>query len=327
MKRHNAVHPSSGSTAGPQSRYRAIQPHQRVPQKPRRPDVMEYLGNSLVQHGPASNRVYLMKLDRADLPDIVDNMVALGRKHGYSKLFAKVSDDTEQAFSRRGFVREARSPLLVRGQNAGCFMGKYLSPERGVADDRATLSRTLALALSAAKVAETASEKPTPPKVHKLTPEHAHELAALYEKVFSSYPFPIFDPAYLREAMEETTVFFGIREGDRLVAAASSEMDMHWRCAEMTDFATLPEFRGRGAAATLLASMEKTVSRLGILAAYTIARGVSPGMNIVFARAGYRYDGTLTNNTQIAGGLESMNVWSKPLPAGQGLRSAIRNQG
>jgi len=34
-------------------------------------------------------------------------------------------------------------------------------------------------------------------------------------------------------------------------------------------------------------------------------------MNITFSRMGYRYSGTLLNNTNISGRLESMNVWYK----------------
>ncbi|MEG6551485.1 putative beta-lysine N-acetyltransferase, partial [Desulfocurvibacter africanus] len=68
-----------------------------------------------------------------------------------------------------------------------------------------------------------------------------------------------------------------------------------------------------GLASILLARLEEEAARLGVLTAYTIARAVSPGMNITFARAGYAFDGTLTRNTNIAGALECMNVWHKPL--------------
>jgi hypothetical protein len=36
-------------------------------------------------------------------------------------------------------------------------------------------------------------------------------------------------------------------------------------------------------------------------------------MNITFAKAGYAYGGRLHNNTNIAGNIESMNVWYKSL--------------
>jgi putative beta-lysine N-acetyltransferase len=81
----------------------------------------------------------------------------------------------------------------------------------------------------------------------------------------------------------------------------------------MTDFATLPEQRGRGLANRLLAELEQVAAAEGIRTAYTIARAYSFGMNITFAKNGYQYAGTLTRNTQISGELESMNVWFKPL--------------
>jgi len=81
----------------------------------------------------------------------------------------------------------------------------------------------------------------------------------------------------------------------------------------MTDFATLPSHRGRGIATHLLGVMDTHAREAGVRVAYTIARACSFGMNITFGRRGYRYAGTLVNNTQIAGSIESMNVWYKLL--------------
>ena len=46
---------------------------------------------------------------------------------------------------------------------------------------------------------------------------------------------------------------------------------------------------------------------------FSIARSLSAAMNITFAKNGYRYGGTLGNNTNIAGRIESMNIWYKHL--------------
>jgi hypothetical protein len=59
--------------------------------------------------------------------------------------------------------------------------------------------------------------------------------------------------------------------------------------------------------------MEEQAKPKGILTAYTIARAESPGMNIVFTKNAYRYGGRLTNNTNISGHIESMNIWYKSL--------------
>ena len=51
----------------------------------------------------------------------------------------------------------------------------------------------------------------------------------------------------------------------------------------------------------------------GMHVLYTIARAISTGMNVTFAKAGYEYTGTLINNTNISGQIENMNVWFKTL--------------
>lgn len=81
----------------------------------------------------------------------------------------------------------------------------------------------------------------------------------------------------------------------------------------MTDFATLPDWRGHGLAAPLLFHMENEIGKKGIKTAYTIARSASAGMNITFAKLGYCYAGRLKNNTNISGSIESMNIWYKPI--------------
>lgn len=113
--------------------------------------------------------------------------------------------------------------------------------------------------------------------------------------------------------MTENIVYFGVEMEGQLVSLASSEMDVDSKNVELTDFATLPEFRGNSFAGRLLRRMEKEMKTRNILTAYTIARAVSPGMNITFSKAGYDYRGTLINNTNISGQIESMNVWYKHL--------------
>ncbi len=279
------------------------------------PDIVTTVGHrgkTHIQHGPLNDRVYLMKLDTVDLPDIADHMEELGRNEGYSKLFARVPAFAAEAFTERGFIREARAHGLYRGERSGMFMGKYLDAARAEPEDRKAISNVLAIAGD--KTAIDPDEVDTAAVV-ALGTGHAQALAQLYSSVFESYPFPVHDPDFLIRAMQSNVRFFGIFRKDQLVAASSAELDADWRCAEMTDFATLPEYRNRKAALRLLTAMEAAIAEQGYLSAYTIARAASTAMNCVFARAGYTFGGTLINNTNISGGLESMNVWSKPLAA------------
>jgi putative beta-lysine N-acetyltransferase len=94
---------------------------------------------------------------------------------------------------------------------------------------------------------------------------------------------------------------------------AASEKDPDNLAVEMTDFATLSGHRRQGLASCLLKAMENEMIQQGLKTAYSIARSLSPAMNITFVKNGYKYGGTLGNNTNIAGRIESMNIWYKHL--------------
>lgn len=141
----------------------------------------------------------------------------------------------------------------------------------------------------------------------------AETLSRVYQEVFATYPFPIDNPDYIRKTMRDNVVYFCILKGSDIISVASSEMDKESLNVEMTDFATLPEYRKNGFAAFLLEKMEDEMRYKGIKTSYTIARAMSYGMNITFSKLDYRFAGTLIKNTDICGHTESMNVWYKPL--------------
>lgn len=278
------------------------------------PDNMIRMTGALLQHGPASDRVYLMKLDSPDVPRIIRFMEQLATTKGYSKLFAKVPGQAEGWFRARGFKVEARVPGMYHGNEDGCFMAKYPKRERSVIGSPGLVQKVLDTARK--QNARRAKALPEGWKIGAMEPDDDQAMADLYGRVFETYPFPIHDPEYLRSTMESHVRYFGIRDDrGRLTALASAEMDCDAGNVEMTDFATLEQARGKGLASILLAHMEKEMARAKISSAYTIARAHATGMNIVFARQGYAFAGTLPNNTQIKGDLESMNVWYKHLKA------------
>ncbi|MGE4345245.1 MAG: putative beta-lysine N-acetyltransferase [Geoalkalibacter sp.] len=278
------------------------------------PDSLIRMTGALLQHGPASDRVYLMKLASPDVPRIIRFMEQLASTNGYSKLFAKVPGQAEGWFRAQGFKVEARVPGMFNGSQDGCFMAKYPKRERSVISSPKLVQEVLSTARE--QRAHSGRSLPEGWKIETMRPADADAMADLYRLVFETYPFPIHDPAYLRSTMDSHVRYFGIRD-DRgsLTALASAEMDCAAGNVEMTDFATLAKCRGKGLASILLAHMEKEMAKAGIDTAYTIARAHATGMNIVFARQGYDFAGTLPNNTQIKGDLESMNVWYKPLEA------------
>lgn len=271
-------------------------------------DKMEIVQDALIQHGPLSNRIYLMKLNDAQPDCLIKELDNFAEEKGYTKIFAKIPESKLQAFKNANFKVEAEIPGFYNGSEAAVFIGKYFDPQRKVEDNdyeqimRITKSKSVDNRQVRSDLA-----------IRRCVLGDVSEMAEVYKEVFPSYPFPIFNPEYLAETMESHVVYYCIEIEGRIVALSSAEMDLKSQNAEMTDFATVPAMRGQGLAFDLLKTMESEMDEFNIKTAYTIARAVSPGMNITFFKAGYQFGGRLINNTNISGQIESMNVWYKSI--------------
>ncbi|MCD1295509.1 putative beta-lysine N-acetyltransferase [Methanocella sp. CWC-04] len=275
-------------------------------------DTVTTIGKSVIQHGHYNDRIYLMKLSFEDIPDIIPVLDGLARNNGYTKIFAKVVGLAINRFLKNGYVVEARIPKFYNGREDGYFLAKYLDPGRARLSGDPAIKSSLSTALKVACEARPRSLDPGY-TFGLAEPSDADDIAGIYKKVFETYPFPVFDPSYILRTMQENFKYFCIREKGKPVAVSSSEMDIKLKNVEMTDFATLPEHRGKGLSTYLLGAMEDDMRKMSMKVAYTIARAVSGPMNCTFSRSGYRYGGTLINNTNICGSFESMNVWYKSL--------------
>jgi putative beta-lysine N-acetyltransferase len=275
-------------------------------------DQVLKINNSVIQHGPFNDRVYLMKLSPEDFAEVPAKVEEIAETNGYSKIFSKIPSSAKNHFQETGHVEEAYVPGMYNGHEGVCFMAKFLSDEREkerTPDDVEAVISTALSKLNSSKEAKLSSDEECFICVEK----DAVEMAMIYDLVFPSYPFPIQDPEYLLQTMQENLIYFGIRKAGKIVALSSCEMDVENSNVEMTDFATLPDHRGRGYSYYLLEKMEEKMHEMGIITAYTIARARSYGMNTVFSRSSYSYAGTLVNNTNISGSIESMNIWYKRL--------------
>jgi putative beta-lysine N-acetyltransferase len=276
------------------------------------PDTILSGDGTVIQHGPVNDRVYLMKMDRGAALESLEKVEWLAATRRYSKIFVKVPASAVEIFAERGYMVEAVVPGLFRGRDDGYFLARYPAPERMEVIDAGVIRDVLGTALS--RAAEDRACAPPPGfTIRPVAEEDTRALAQLYGAVFETYPFPIHDPGYLRQTMQtHIRYYIALREG-RLVAASSAEMDPDTQSVEMTDFATYPSYQGMGLCSALLKRMEGDMRDEGLRTAFTIARAALYPINITFARAGYRYGGTLVNNTQICGSFESMNVWYKRL--------------
>lgn len=274
-------------------------------------DTIETFGKSKIQHGKLSDRVYLMSLHQDDMPGIIKVIEHLVKENSYTKIFAKIPQSLEKTFEEFLFEREALIPNFYSGSENGIFMAQFFD---GRYQQNNSMQIDSILKIANKKSADTSPiTRQSKYQLRKATPEDIDQICAVFSKVFDSYPFPIFDPQYIKDTMADHIDYYVACEGKNVISVSSAEIDKDHHNAEMTDFATLPEFRSQGIAQSLLQKMEKDMKKKDIDIVYTIARALSVGMNITFAKQGYHFAGTLVNNTNIAGKIESMNIWHKDL--------------
>ncbi len=275
-------------------------------------DIIENINGSVIQHGPHNDRIYLMKPNMDDTPGLIGMLDDLASRKGYGKIFAKIPAHLWHAYQSAGYIKEAAVPRFYGDGTEVFFISKYFSAKRQKVQIDKKLSKIIETAESASAdtYAVTAESKQV---ILSCKPSDAEELSKLYRQVFKTYPFPIQEPSYLKQMMETDVLYFCIRIRNQIVSTAAAEIDTVNQNAEMTDFASLPKWRGMGFAGMILKHMERKMGDLGIMTVYTIARAASHGMNMVFRKNGYTYSGLLKNNTQICGSIQNMTVWYKQL--------------
>jgi putative beta-lysine N-acetyltransferase len=273
-------------------------------------DRIENIGKgSVIQHGKLNNRIYLIKLGKEDCPGILDDLRRLAEENKYTKIFCKVPEWAAPVFFADGFLTEAIIPGFYRGRDSAFFLAKFLDSDRLMLLENQELRDLSELLKSTQVKAKTAVKDSLPLK--QLGVADVDQITGLYRKVFKSYPFPIFNREYILHTMKDNVRYFGVSKNGRLMAVASAEIDEKGKNAEMTDFATDPDFRGQKLGQLLLTKMEKEMEAMDIKTLYTIARLKSIPMNKVFLKHRYQYAGTLLRNTNISGSIESMNVYYK----------------
>ena len=275
-------------------------------------DNIENIQGSVIQHGPHNNRIYLMRLNTSNTFGLIPILDELALKNDYGKIFAKIPEPEWKVFKSADYVKEAVVPGFFNGKTDGYFIAKYFSAGRQKTADFEKLLRPVNepgenFAHNKHRSGGVARD------IIRCHPSDAAEMSVIYQRVFKSYPFPIQEPAHLVRMMQEGVRYFCIRSEGRIAAIAALEIDLEDKNAEMTDFATVPKYRGRGFAGMLLRYMDAKACELGIKTVYTIARAASHGMNYVFNSNRYNYAGLLKNNTQICGCIQSMTVWYKHL--------------
>ena len=264
-----------------------------------------------VHLSPLNKRIVIKEYQGENLQGLITKLKTMAKQQKFTKIWVKAYEEDAEQFKELGFTKEAVIKDYYPNSNA-LSMAYYLSEDRKQMvnrDKEEKIINSLSNLQSEKEEIDLAADY----QFKLADVEDLLDLAQLYDRVFDSYPYPINEVSYLKEMLSENVIYALVYDGNSLVAAASAETVPKYKNAEMTDFATLKNYRGQGLASYLLQELEEELKKRDYNCLYTIARAKIAGVNKIFAQANYQYTGRLIQNCNIAGGLEDMNLWCKSI--------------
>src|SRR6056297_2310436 len=165
-------------------------------------DRIDRLGDTVFQHGPYNDRVYVMRTAAADLEDLLPYLENLAGRRRYGKVIAKVPASCRGAFLDWGAREEGTLPGYYGDQDAH-FVARYFDPARADEREPDLVAQNLVIARDKAAESPSCQGDGWDHAVAEAGPQDVEEMGHVYQRVFPTYPFPIFDPAYLEQRSEE----------------------------------------------------------------------------------------------------------------------------
>ncbi len=242
---------------------------------------------------------------------IVSFLLKLVKQHHFSKIIFYARSEHWQEILSLGFMLEAVFKGFFNGKDAYAMV-LYMNNERKTSKYWIEEDNILRQ-IYAKGIDSNLTETPQDYMFGQAVVDDVEELAVLYGQVFEMYPTPVKDPDFLRKFLDNGNVFYIVKYDNKIVSAASAEVNMNFLHAELTDCVTLPEHRKHGLMKKLLLEIEEQLRKKGIYFTFSIARALSFGINAAFYQLGYEYGGRMTNNCYIFDKIEDMNVWVKDL--------------
>lgn len=150
-------------------------------------------------------------------------------------------------------------------------------------------------------------------EIRTATKKDIVEIINVFKTVFSSYPTPIYSEKFIEDTMAKDILYKVAIHNNKIISIASADMDNNNLNAEITDCATLPEYRGKGLTYKIIESLEEDLKKIGFITLYSLSRAINPSINTILIRSKYKFRGILINNCHICGGYEDMNIWVKQI--------------
>lgn len=280
-------------------------------------DEAKYGFNTDVKLGKITASIYIdshnKRLKMQDYEGRVDqlqnHLIPLCRQHDLGKIICTVSEKNLKEFLENKYVAEGTIEGFFKGEAGWCvsyFVDEKRSRNENTENENLIVNK-------AKEFKNQFNSKSDVFDIRTAAEDDAESIADLFQKVFKTYPTPMNSPEYIMKTMTTHVLFkMALVEGS-LASVASADMNNKLQHAEITDCATLEEYRGRGLLSELIHELEQELINRKFITLFSLCRALSEGMNIVLSKHGYDYTGRLVNNCNIMGRFEDMNIWVKKL--------------
>ncbi|PKM86551.1 MAG: putative beta-lysine N-acetyltransferase [Firmicutes bacterium HGW-Firmicutes-12] len=240
----------------------------------------------------------------------VNELIEFSSKQGMGKIITVMKENEATEFLTKEFVAEGKIEGYFKGEDGFCisyFIDKDRSKSKRIIEEEEILKKAFE---HSGDFVYTDNEAY---RIRTATEDDAESITEIFNKVFTSYPTPMDNPEYVKDIMKQNVLFKIAEKSGKIISVASADMDTAKLNAEMTDCATLPEYRGKGLLGDLIFQLEEELREKRYITLFSLSRALSTGINIVFSKHGYVYSGRQINNCDIMGKFEDMNLWVKKL--------------
>lgn len=259
-----------------------------------------------------NKRLKVMDYDGNNYEGLAKRIDYLTVENDFDKAFIKCTKEDWEEFMSFGYTLEGIFKYYYNGENAYCLSKFYTDNRRN--SKQIQKENEIITKIRESEKKDMSNMKLDEDYTIKVAEKNdIHKIVKLYEEVFETYPIPLTNSNYVTTLMENDVIFIIIEHKGKIISAASADIDFKYKNAEMTDCATLPQYRGNGLMSYIINELEEEMRDKGIICLYSLARAVSYGMNKVFRDHKYTFTGRLVNNCDICGSFEDMNLWVKKL--------------
>jgi putative beta-lysine N-acetyltransferase len=277
-----------------------------------------FSGNT-IEVDPQNSRIKIYQLPNKDIDKTIKYFKLMGLEKKCNKIIFYLKENEINLFSGYDLRHEGIIKGFFQGKNAYIY-SMFLDPpliidpaisakEEKVMEIIKSYNLKFELPVPKEYVVRTAKEKDAP------------KMAQLYDTVFKSYPTPMNDPQYIVLMMNNYAYYTIVEHNHKIISACAATVLPLFNCAEMTDCATLPEYRRQGLLSYQYSQLIKKMKSKGLQTLFCYSRSVSIGMNLVNIKHGFIYGGCLIQNSNISeqfektqtGNYANMNIWYKQI--------------